>query len=510
VNEKNSRLWLAIRCTDLSLSALKFSASEFADAFARPAVVIEKKSVVFANTLAEQAGVCLGMDTTTAQLLSDCHVFERDKTCEQKALHKLAEQLYQLTPHIEQYCSPFTAESGLLLEVSSCLMLFSGLQSLTDAITHSLQQTDHAFVFGLAHSAKAAWLLSFADYAITGNETRDVFIERLNQLPINLLIDYPSAMDSLAKTGFRCFGDIAEQILHKSLSSFKKRFGREFIELLCDIYDIDQHFQQNSLFQKPRGTYTPDEWFEQEIQFEYPVLLVDQLKPAIEWLLQQLCEYLRKRQQQAQYIEWVIADIYRRKELLQVNSDEPQSHWQLLYDLSLIQFENKELPFEVDTIRLICRNTQELQNRNQLLDYNQSRKRKTSVQDFAVTIAKLKARLGDAAVYKLSYQDNRVPELTNKKIALSEKSNQELPDIHHPALRPTWLLPKPELIEERNNRLFWHGYLSLVNGPERIIGNWWDEPVARDYYLARRQDHAHLWIFLNLYDKKWYAQGVFS
>lgn len=505
MNGHNSQLWLAIRCTDLSLSALKF-----ADALTKPAVVIEKKSVAFANALAMQAGVCVGMDTTTAQLLSDCNLFERDKASEQKALHELAEQLYQFTPHIEQYCSPFTAESGLLLELSSCLMLFSGLQSLANALAHSLQQTGCAFVFGLAHSAKAAWLLSFADHDITGDENRDVFIERLNQLPIRVLIDYPNIMESLSKTGFRCFGDIAKQIRHKSLSSFKKRFGREFIELLCDIYDIDQHFQQNSLFQKPRSTYTPDEWFEQEVQFEYPVLLVDQLKPAIELLLQQLCEYLCKRQRQAQYIEWIIADIYRRKEHVRVNSDEPQSHWQLLYDLSLIQFENKELPFEVDTIRLICRNTQELQNRNQLLDYDQSRKRKTSVQDFAVTIAKLKARLGDAAVYKLSYQDNRVPELTNKKITLSEKSNQELPDIHRQALRPTWLLPEPELIEERNNRLFWNGYLFLVSGPERIIGNWWDDSSARDYYLARRQDHTHLWIFFNLYDKQWYLHGVFS
>lgn len=505
MNAQSSRLWLAIRCIDLPLSALKS-----ADVHTKPIVVIEKKSVVFANDLAEEGGACIGMDITTAQLLTGCSRLERDKFKEQQLLHELAEQLYQFTPYIERYCSTQTAESGLLLEISSCLRLFAGIKTMTDEIARFLQQGGYKFNIGLAHSAKAAWLLSFADYAISGEETQPLFIERLNTLPIESLVDYPKARESLLKTGFRCFGDIAKQIQDKSLSSFKKRLGKEFIDLLCDIYDIDQHFQQNALFQKPRDTYTPDEWFEDEVQFEYPVTLVDQLKPAAEILLQKLCDYLRKRQQQCQYIEWMIADIYHRKEAFKVNSDTPQSHWQLLYDLSLIQFENKELPFEVDTIRLICHHTLAIQHCNQTLDYDQSRKRKTSVQDFAVTIAKLKARLGDAAVYKLSYQDNRVPELTNAMVALAEKSRQDLPAIHRQALRPTWLFTQPEVLEERNQRLFWHGYLILVTGPERIIGNWWDEPVARDYYLARRHDHLHVWIFFNLYNKQWYVHGVFS
>lgn len=505
MNAKNSRLWLAIRCTDLPLSALKI-----ADASNKPIVVIDKKSVVFANTMAEESGACFGMDITTAQLLTNCIPVERDISKEQQSLHEWSEKLYQFTPYIEYYCSKKTAESGVLLEISSCLALFRGLPCMVAAIATCLQKTEYGFTFGLAHSAKAAWFLSFEAYDITGDETQTLFIERLNKLPVEHLVDYPTALESLLKTGFRYFGDLALQIQQTSLSSFRKRLGEEFTQLLCDLYDIDHSFQQRSLFQKPRDIYQPDEWFEDEAQFEYPVTAVDQLKPAIELLLQKLCDYLRKRQQQCQHIEWVISDIYRKKETINVNSDTPQSHWQLLYDLSFIQFDNKELPFEVDTIKLICDRTQNIQHCNQTLDYDQNRRHKKSTQDFAITIAKLKARLGDAAVYKLSYQDNRVPELTNKIVTLAEKSNQNLPAIHRKALRPTWLLPKPELVEERNNRLFWNGYLKIVNGPERIIGNWWDESSARDYYLAQRHDQVNIWVFFNLYDKRWYAHGVFS
>lgn len=500
-----SRLWLAIRFPDLPLTSLKFDGSA-----EKPVVVIQKKRVVFANALAEEAGAQIHMDTTTAQLLSGCEPVERDGQLEQLALHQLSEQLYQFSPYIERYCSDELAQSGLLLEISSCLKLFNGARSLAEKVAVYLSQTSYSFELGLAHSAKAAWCLSFAKYDITGDETKATFIERLNRLPIDLLFDYPKAVEALSKTGFKTLGDLAAQIEGESISSFRKRLGSTFTEALCGIYDIDQNFLQGALFEKPRDIYRPDEWFENEIQFEYPVTIVEQLKPAIESLLVKLSEYLRKRQQQCQYIEWCISDIYRKKEFVMVNSDAPQSHWVLLFDLSLIQFDNRELPFEVDTVKLTCRHTMPIQHLSQVLDFDQDKRKKKSVGDFAVTIAKLKARLGDAAVYKISYHDSRVPELTNVVVSLADQCAQKLPGIHASALRPTWLLTKPELIELRGNRHYWHGYISILVGPERIIGNWWEEPVARDYYLAKRHDNLPVWIFHNLYDKQWYVHGVFA
>lgn len=500
-----SRLWLALRVFDLPLSAL-----DLTDSQVKPIVVTEKKRIVFVNTAAREAGATLGMSFTTAQLLCGCESVERNQVKEKAALHVLCEQLYQFTPHIEYYCSTHTAESALLLEVSSCLALFSGLKNLTNKIARFFERTPHQYSIGLAHTAKAAWLLSFADIEITGEETKATYIQRLNALPIDTLFDYPKAMEALDKTGFSTLGDVARQIEGNSLASFRKRLGAEFTNVLCEIYDIDQNFQQSSLFVKPRDIYHPDEKFDEEIEFEYPVTLVDQLKPSIEILLQKLGEYLRKRQKQCQYIVWSISDIYKKKENLTVNSDTPQSQWQLLYDLSLIQFENKELPFEVDTIRLTCTHSMPLQQRSQVLEFDQSHRRKSGTQDFAVTIAKLKARLGDAAVYKIGYQDSRLPELTNVIVALADKCNQDLPDVHLKGLRPTWLLSSPELIEERGARLYWHGYISPLVGPERVIENWWDEPGARDYYLAKRHDSVPVWIYHDLYDKRWYVHGVFA
>src|SRR6478735_7417347 len=105
------------------------------------------------------------------------------------------------------------------------------------------------------------------------------------------------------------------------------------------------------------------------------------------------------------------------------------------------------LPFEVDSLALVCRHTTPSQNRSQLLAFDRSKKSRTSMRSFAITMAKLKARLGDASIFKLSYRDAVMPENSNEKIPLHETSQQQLPDVHQKALRPTWLLPSPMIIE---------------------------------------------------------------
>lgn len=504
-----SRLWLAIRLPDLPLTAL--SAEEFAD---RPVVVAQKKRVIFANSAAAAAGARAGMDLTTAQLLSGCEVVERDETKEQAVLSELSEQLYQFSPYIERYSSAALAQSALLLEVSSCLKLFGGLKALSEKLFAHLAATPWGFVDGLGHTAAAAWYLSFAGYDITGGEgggreRRSLFIERLHQLPMELWCDYPDALDALLRTGFKTFGDLARQIDGTSLASLKKRLGAEFTEQVCAVYDIDHNFQQAPLFERPRDLYRPREWFEEEIQFDYPVKEVAQLQPAMETLLQALSRYLLQHQQQCQTIKWCIADIYQHRENICVYSDEPQSQWQLFYELSLIQFGNRQLRFEVDTLRLTCQQLLPLHTHSRCLQFEAGRAHR-SLQDFTVTIAKLKARLGEDAVYKVGYRDSRVPERSQATVGLAEKSPQQLPDIHARALRPSWLFTQPEPVEERGGRLYWQGYLTPLAGPERMIGEWWEQRVARDYFLARRHDHLLVWLYWDLYRKAWYVHGVFA
>lgn len=497
------RLWLALRLPDLPAHAL---AIEPTDDLVLS--IVEKRSVVWASSAASAKGVVQGMDTSTAQLLSGCINQEREPVFEQRLLAGLSAELYTFTPYIETYISVHVPQSGLLLEISTCLMLFGGVQQFVTKILHFFAAKKLPVSVGLAHSAKAAWLLSFGDYNIQGDETKSVFIERLQQLPIQLLHDYPTQIAALEKTGFIILADIARQIEVQSISSIKKRFGQEFAQALCEIFGIDQDFQQSSLFEKPVVMYKPQEFFNAQIQFEYPIHQIDQLQAPVEHLLQQLADFLRKRQWETHQIEWTLADIYHSKDVMPVYADTAQSHWQLFFDLTLIQLENRDLPFEVDTLALSCRNTQPIQAQSQLLAFDSHRKHNGHA--FTTTAAKLKARLGDACIYKLSYRDSYIPEDSNQRIALNQPSNQQLPDRHLASLRPSWLFKSPVEIEMRQQGLYWRGHLTLLSGPERLQGNWWNIPSARDYFLAQRNDYVRLWVFRDLHKKQWYVQGIYG
>lgn len=501
------RLWLALRLPDLPAHALSTESTiKLTDDLVL--AISEKRRVIWASPAAVAKGVVLDMDASTAQLLTGCVNQERELVREQSLLAELSAELYAFTPYIETCVSARIAQSGLLLEISSCLMLFGGVQQFATKILQFFAAKKLSVRVGLAHSAKAAWLLSFNNYKIQGDETKPVFIERLQQLPIQLLHDYPTQVAALEKTGFLTLADIARQIDVQSISSIKKRFGQEFAQVLCDIFGIDQDFQQSSLFEKPVVMYKPQEFFAEEIQFESPIHQIDQLQKPVETLLQQLAEFLRKRQWQTHQIEWVLADIYHNKDVMPVYADTAQNHWQFFFDLTLIQLENRDLPFEVDTLALSCRYIQSIQAQSQLLVFDSNRKHDS--QAFITTATKLKARLGDECIYKLSYRDSYIPEESNQRIALNQPSNQQLPDRHLASLRPSWLFKLPVEIEVRQRGLYWRGYLTLLTGPERLQGNWWNIPSGRDYFLAQRNDYVRLWVFRDLHKKQWYVQGIYG
>ena len=67
--------------------------------------------------------------------------------------------------------------------------------------------------------------------------------------------------------------------------------------------------------------------------------------------------------------------------------------------------------------------------------------------------------------------------------------------------RPLWLFepPRPAAPEQ----------LTLLKGPERIQTGWWRESRCRDYYVARHQNGASCWVFVDA-EQRWYLHGYFS
>ena len=80
----------------------------------------------------------------------------------------------------------------------------------------------------------------------------------------------------------------------------------------------------------------------------------------------------------------------------------------------------------------------------------------------------------------------------------------------HFGLRPLWLLPGAQALQERNGLPYYEGPLKLLAGPERIEAGWWDGPMqSRDYFVAQRADDALLWIYRQA-GQAWYLHGWFA
>ncbi|WGO97530.1 DNA polymerase Y family protein [Saccharophagus degradans] len=529
---KKPQLWLALQLHQLPLNCCRQNEQPIHSHSNQAIVVVEKFRVTHLTQGAAKLGITTNMPIATAQALGNITQLESTPQKQQQAINILQDICYRFTPYIEtQYSNRHT---GLLLEISRCLLLFDGVDSLYTQLTQALNRTPFEYKLAFGHTKHAAWLQTFAqsqqvDYSQkildtlntlynskrstvnTAERCRAFFIEQLNRNAIHLLHDHPKAIESLDKTGFQTLKDIYNHIETNGLASLSKRLGTDFTEYLAELYDIDQGTKQTSLFQPPARTYQPQETFCQHIQFDYPIANSEQLRQPMQTLLQQLDDFLRNRQQQIQRFYWHLFDIYQNKDTLVVNGNglSGQHHtWQQLLELSIIQLENKSLAFEVDILELECQHLQQAQHTSQALAFDGKHNNQGS-NAFELTLARLQSRLGEHAIYKVSAHDSHIPEHTNVKIPPTANANTQLTPAQHNAWRPSWLLHEPIAIRMHKNTLYWYGQLQLLQGPERIEGHWWDTPTARDYFVAQREDFVRLWVFYDLFLKEWFVQGVF-
>jgi protein ImuB len=128
-------------------------------------------------------------------------------------------------------------------------------------------------------------------------------------------------------------------------------------------------------------------------------------------------------------------------------------------------------------------------------------------------VERLRARLGDQAVYRV------IPVAEHRPEAAWRRVHELLTPADRPRdlrvrvsgmPRPVWLLDAPVLLAADLQKLCQEGSI-LEQGPERIESGWWDGgDVARDYYIARRARGARWWVFQQRQTKSWYLHGVFA
>jgi protein ImuB len=136
----------------------------------------------------------------------------------------------------------------------------------------------------------------------------------------------------------------------------------------------------------------------------------------------------------------------------------------------------------------------------------------TVTSHFEDLIERLLARLGEGSLRRLEVLDDHRPERAIRESDLKGASAAPLAMRAVHGLRPTWLLPVPRaLIERQGGMPEWQGVLTFLAGPERLETGWWDgAPMRRDYFVVRNRQGEVGWIFRDLTRGGWYLHGFFS
>jgi protein ImuB len=138
------------------------------------------------------------------------------------------------------------------------------------------------------------------------------------------------------------------------------------------------------------------------------------------------------------------------------------------------------------------------------------------VREASGLIERLRARLGDDAVYGLTLLEGHRPERAWGRTSpptCAQARHAIATRLPWPASRrPLWLLPAPLSLPVRDGLPRWRGPLRLIGDPERIETGWWDgEEIARDYYTAADLHGVLLWVFREREAPHgWYLHGVFG
>ncbi|MBN9430675.1 MAG: DNA polymerase Y family protein [Burkholderiales bacterium] len=513
-------VWIALFFERLSLQAIErgwvdASADTAADspcgaAAGGPALAIaDPLRVLAANDPARAAGITPGLKRAAALALAPQLLLrERDAALETGALAALAGWAQQFTPAVSLQSAPLfgidddvVAPAGLLLDVGASLRYFGGLARLLARLQRQLPGLGFSARLAVAPNADAAWLLARHRDGLRVDEAG--LARAIGALPATLLATERAQKQMLAAIGLPRVHDL-QQLPRAGLV---RRFGRT----LLDELDF-------ALGHRVR----PRRWFEAPAQFEQRIELMASVEhaPALLFgarrLLQLLAGWLMARQQAAREVELAIEHDGCADTVLPVRLAEPSHDAARLELLLREQLGRLRLPAAAQALRLCCRQpvTQALPSGELFPGAARAQEQLGRV------IERLQARLGSEHVQRLQLAADHRPEAAYRIEAIDTLPGRPSETPAHqpgPGLpRPLWLLDEPIALAERNQRPYWQSPLTLLAGPERIEGGWWDEAlVQRDYFVAENREHALLWIYRERFarpdgERGWFLHGCFG
>jgi protein ImuB len=477
------QLWLAVQLPGLPLEC------QPGDEASARAVLSDGRQprVLVCSAAAAAQGVRPGLPANAALALApSLELLARDTQAEARALEKLAGCSLDFSPVVSLE-PPF----ALLLEIRGSLKLFGGADRLTEQLVLAMRLSGYRAQTGIAPTARAALCLARAGGGRCV-ESLDALPGALASLPLCCL-DWPDKpIQLLAEMGVHRLGG-CRRLPRDGLA---RRLG------MARLRELDQVYGRAP---EVRERFLPAQHFADEL--ELPALTTDAqlLIEGAEILLQRLGREMRRCQRGVSLLWWRFEHpdqpaSWLRLGLLEVTASAPQ-----LLELLRVKLSASRLTAPVLSLALRA----SLLDLAAMPDGDLLTGGRSSTEHWPAFLARLKTRLGDAAVHGLGLHADHRPELAWQ--TLSQTAAKPAGATGPPAPRPLWLLPQPRRLRERDGQPYFQGRLQLQAGPERIETGWWDgQDVRRDYFQVSNPAGLRLWVFRDLRSRAWYLQGLFG
>ncbi|HEX6396487.1 MAG TPA: DNA polymerase Y family protein [Steroidobacteraceae bacterium] len=489
-------LWVAAHLPQLAMLAVRRPDDT------RPLVVVDpddhNQRIIDADAQAQAAGIRAGMTLGAALAASPCEPRARDALRERELMERLAAVAATFTPQVS-----IEAPDGLLLEIKPSITLFGGLRELcrrlrdacrADAVLAPLGATPH---FTLAPTPLAALVAARAGARCFITDP-GVLPARLKPLPLAVLRWPADHVARLAAMGVRTLGEL----MRLSRAGFARRFGPELLA------DLDRLLGKRA---DPRARLAPRERYRGALDLDHEIEDHERILQVLEPLLAELERFLRVRQRGITALQCRFHHYRAAPTRCTLRLAAPEASAERFIRLLRERLATLVLPEPVRRCELRGGALRPMSLASLAL-WSPGEHGHASTGEMPSLVEHLRARLGTRALYGIRRAAEHRPERAWCRAEPAIEDTRANPPTPQGMVRPAWLLAAPQPLSAPRGRPRHHGPLKLLRGPERIESGWWDcNDVQRDYYVAKDDTGALLWIYRQCRgDRGWFLHGIFG
>ena len=477
-------LWACVLLPQLALDAVLRRSPDPAAPLALVSGPAQLRTLHAVNTAAAHGGLKPGMRLTAAlALLPEFAMVEHDAQADARWQRFLAAWAYR-------HSSLVSAQwpGCIVLEVRASFRLLGPWPRIEARLRHELGALGFAHRIAMAPTPRAARVLAgMQDGLAVSNPA--AMLGLLDRVPVRRAMLPEGAGERLHRMGIHTLRTLRDL----PRDSVRRRFGAELLDHLDRLYgEADDRLVH----------YAPPDHFDTRLDLGFEVDNHTALLFPLRRLLGDLCTYLSIRDGGVQRFVLRLEHEARRHEGrtytdVEVGLLAAEREPAMLFELTRNRLERVSIPRPVVGLRLIARELPAFVpaardlfdlRAQQALPWPQLRER-------------LRARLGDDAVYRVAPAGDPRPERAWRRVQGDDAGIRPAPS--RPP-RPGWLLHKPVPLRDPCPR--------IVSGPERLESGWWDGTDARrDYYVLETSHGQRAWVFAPPGEREgWMLHGWFA